>query len=162
MIDQTLKQFKMSNDDEVICEVIEWNNEENDAVIVRNVMKVVHVEDFEKSIRFYAFRPWMTFMDDPDELHSINSGHIIAEVTPSIEIVKHYINALKEMKDAKRTKKKKASASLDDLAQKMHDMDEDEFEMYLDQLAELADLAGPDSDLGENVIKFKPKKGTLH
>jgi hypothetical protein len=51
------KQFKMSNDDEILCEVIEWNNEENDALIVRNVMRVVQVEDFEKGIRFYAFRP---------------------------------------------------------------------------------------------------------
>lgn len=158
MIDLALKQFKMSNDDEIICEVLEWNNEENDAVIVRNVMRVVHVEDFEKSIRFYAFRPWMTFMDDPDELHTINSGHIIAEVSPSSEIIKHYIKALRDVQESRRLRKKKVSASLDDIAEKMSDMDEDEFEMYLDQLAE---IAGDDSDMPENVIKFKPK-GHLH
>ena len=40
----------------------------------------------------------------------------------------------------------------------MMDMDEEEFDMYLTQLAEIAEQ---DSDMPENVIKFKPK-GTLH
>lgn len=158
MIDKAFKQFKMSNDDEVICEVLEWNNEENDALIVRSVLKVVNVEDFEKGIRFYAFRPWMVFMDDPDELHTINSQHIIAEVTPSTDIIKQYAKAIFELKENIKFKRKKPTASLDDLSQKMLDMDEEEFDLYLTQLAEIADQ---DSDMPANVIKFKPK-GTLH
>lgn len=158
MIDKAFKQFKMSNDDDIICEVLEWNNEENDALIVRSVLKVVNVEDFEKGIRFYAFRPWMVFMDDPDELHTINSHHIISEVTPSADIISQYIKALMELKENIRLKKKKPSASLDDITQKMVDMDDEEFDSYLTQLAEIAEQ---DSDVPQNVIKFKPK-GTLH
>ena len=31
---ENLKQFKLSNDDEIICEVVQWNDEDNDAIIV--------------------------------------------------------------------------------------------------------------------------------
>jgi hypothetical protein len=158
MIDLTLKQFKMSNDDELICEVLEWNNEENDALIVRNVLKVVNVEDFEKGIRFYAFRPWMVFIDDPDELHTINSQHIISEVNPSPDIITQYIKAIKELKNNIKLKRKKPSASLDEMSSRMMDMDEEEFESYLD---EIVYLSNKDSDLPQNVIKFPPK-GTFH
>jgi len=157
------KQFKMSNDDEILCEVIEWNNEENDALIVRNVMRVVQVEDFEKGIRFYAFRPWMGFIEDPAELHTINSGHIIAEINPSKELLKHYLKSLKETTDQIANRKTaRKNMSLDELQSKMKILDEDEFEEYLEQLAELADMEDSDEpNIVGNVIKFKPK-GTLH
>lgn len=158
MIDKVFKQFKMSNDDEIICEVLEWNNEENDAMVVRSVLKVVNVEDFEKGIRFYAFRPWMIFIDDPEELHTINSHHIISEVNPSSDIIKQYTKAVMELRENIKLKKKKPSASLDDVSQKMMDMDDEEFDMYLDELTE---MANQDSDMPENVVKFKPK-GTFH
>ena len=159
-IDKAYKQFKLSNDDEIVCEVLEWNNEENDAIIVRNVMKVVFMEDFEKGIRFYAFRPWMVFVDDPSEVHTINSGHIVAEITPSADILKHYVKSLNEINEQLKVKKKRKMMSLDDLAGKMQELDDEEFEMYLQQLAEIADDES-DSDMPQNVIKFKPKS-TLH
>lgn len=159
MIDRAFKQFKMSNDDEVICEVLEWNNEENDALIVRSAMKLVNVEDFEKGIRFYAFRPWMVYIDDPDVLHTVNAHHIISEVDPSDEIITQYKKAIKELKNNIKLKRKKPSASLDEMTKLMADMDEDEFDHYLDQIA--SESREVDSAQVGNVIKFKPKD-TLH
>ena len=159
MIDKAFKQFKMSNDDEVICEVLEWNNEENDALIVRSALKLVNVEDFEKGIRFYAFRPWMVYIDDPDVLHTVNSHHIISEVDPSDEIIKQYVHAVAKLRSDIKEKRKKPSASLDEMTKLMADMDEDEFDHYLDQIA--SESGEVDSAEVGNVIKFKPK-GTLH
>jgi hypothetical protein len=159
MIDKAFKQFKMSNDDEVICEVLEWNNEENDALIVRSALKLVNVEDFEKGIRFYAFRPWMVYIDDPDVLHTVNSHHIISEVDPSDEIIKQYVQAVAKLRSDIKEKKKKPSASLDEMTKLMADMDEDEFDHYLDQIA--SESREVDSAEVGNVIKFKPKD-TLH
>jgi len=158
-MNSAFKQFKLSNDDEIICEIIEWNDHENDAIIVRGVMKVVHVEDFEKAIRFYAFRPWMVFNDDPDELLTINSGHIVAEITPSKEIYEHYIRSLGELKDALSARKKRKTMSLDEVANKLSELDEEDFDAYIQQLS--AEMDEVDSDMPENVIKFKPK-GTYH
>ena len=50
---------------------------------------------------------------------------------------------------------------LDDVASKMESMDEDEFEAYLEDLAKDIDLSSDDSDMPENVIKFKPRS-TVH
>ena len=162
MIEKAFKQFKLTNDDEIICEVIEWNNEDNDAMIVRGCMRVLNVEDFEKGIRFYAFRPWMVFMDDPEELHTINAAHIIGEVNPSNDILKHYFKCLKEIEtQSKIMKRKKKHMSLDEVAEKTADMDEEEFEMYMHQLSELADEDDSSEVSGANIIRFKPK-GTFH
>lgn len=158
---ENLKQFKLSNDDEIICEVVQWNDEDNDAIIVRGVLRVINVEDFAKSIRFYAFRPWMMFNEDPHELHTMNASHIIAEVNPSQEICKHYVSTLAEVAKQVKLKKKKLSMPLDDVASKMESMDEDEFEAYLEDLAKDIDLSTDDSDMPENVIKFKPRS-TVH
>lgn len=158
-MENNFKQFKFSNDDEVICEVLEWNDDNNSAIIVRNVMRVVQVEDFEKGIRFYAFRPWMVFNDSPSELHTINSDHIIAEINPSKTILKHYFNSLSELKEQLENRNR-TIVSLDDIADKMGDMDEDEFDEYLHKLS-LMHSGESDSDMPENVIRFKPK-GTFH
>lgn len=161
MIDN-LKQFKLSNDDEVICEVVQWNDEDNDAIIVRGALRVIYVEDFGKSIRFFAFRPWMVFHDDPTVLHTINSGHIIAETTPSQELLKHYASTLDQINNQLKSKKYKTTMPLDEITANMHDMDDDEFERYIQAISDEADMMeeNPDSDMPENVVRFKPK--TVH
>lgn len=75
----TVKQFKLTNDEEIICEVIQWDDPENAAMVVRGAMRIVLIEDFKRGVRFYAFRPWMGFIDDPSVLQSLNAAHIIGE-----------------------------------------------------------------------------------
>ena len=150
-----IKQFKLSNDDDVICEVLHWD-EEDDAIIVRGALKIINVEDFSRGVRFYAFRPWMVFQDNPEELSTINSGHVVSMCTPSKEVLGHYAGTLDQIK--KQLKIKKRDLPLDSVASKMEEMDEDEFEEYMDML--VSELDTTDSDLPENVIKFRPK--TFH
>ena len=54
-----IKQFKLTNDDEIICEVLQWDDEENRAVIIRAVMRIINIEDYHRGLRFFAFRPWI-------------------------------------------------------------------------------------------------------
>ena len=63
---ENIKQFKLSNDDEIICEVIEWDNEDNSAIITRGMLRIIQGEDVDKGLRFFAFRPWMGFAEDPN------------------------------------------------------------------------------------------------
>jgi len=55
-----IKQFKLTNNDEIICEVVEWNEPDTQdaSIIIRSCMKVILMEDFSRGVRFYAFRPW--------------------------------------------------------------------------------------------------------
>jgi len=158
MTKNDIKQFKLTNDDEIICEVLHWDDDEG-TIIIRGALRIINVEDFSRGARFYAFRPWMVFQDNPEELSTINPGHIIAECTPSAEILKHYASSLLQIKEQLRTKKKKKDVPLEDVVSKMDEMDEEEFEQYMDMM--LSEIDNDDSDMPENVIKFKPKN-TLH
>ena len=95
-----IKQFKLTNDDEIICEVIQYDGPDNSAMVVRGAMKIILIEDHKRGIRFYAFRPWMGFTDDPTILQTLNAAHIIGEVFPSEEIVEHYSGTVKKIKKA--------------------------------------------------------------
>jgi len=158
MTKNDIKQFKLTNDDEIICEVLHWDDDEG-TIIIRGALRIINVEDFSRGARFYAFRPWMVFQDNPEELSTINPGHIIAECTPSAEILKHYASSLLQIKEQLRTKKKKKDVPLEDVVSKMDEMDEEEFEQYMDMM--LSEIDNDDSDMPENVIKFRPKN-TLH
>jgi len=158
MTKNDIKQFKLTNDDEIICEVLHWDDDEG-TIIIRGALRIINVEDFSRGARFYAFRPWMVFQDNPEELSTINPGHIIAECTPSAEILKHYASSLLQIKEQLRTKRKKKDVPLEDVVSKMDEMDEEEFEQYMDMM--LSEIDTNDSDMPENVIKFKPKN-TLH
>jgi len=85
-----IKQFKLTNDDEIICEVVEWDSENNASIVIRRALKIINVEDFAKGMRFFAFRPWMLFNDDPDEFQTINAMHIIGEINPHDDIIERY------------------------------------------------------------------------
>lgn len=158
----TVKQFKLSNDEEIICEVIQWDDLENAAMVVRGAMRIVLIEDFKRGVRFYAFRPWMGFTDDPTVLQSLNAAHIIGEATPSPDIIKHYDGTIRKIKKAIQ----KRDMPLDDINDKASDMTEEEFDEFLTKYLKEDDIFHPDdieldSDTDTNVIKFKPK-GTMH
>jgi len=151
-----IKQFKLSNDDEIICEVIEFNSEENDAMIIRGALRIVNVEDFSRGVRFYAFRPWMGFSDDPELLQTLNAGHIICEANPSADLISYYASSLAKLRHASSKK----HMPLDEIAQQSEEMDEEEFEAFLDDYISKQSAASADS-ASPNIIQFKPK-GRLH
>lgn len=151
----SIKQFKLTNDDEIICEVLQFNDEENDAMIIRGALRIVNVEDFSRGVRFYAFRPWMGFSDDPELLQTLNAVHIICEADPSKDLLTYYANTLAKL----RHNEAKKHMPLDEIAKQSEEMDEEEFEAFLDDYIQKqnveVDSASP------NIIQFKPK-GTFH
>ena len=166
-----IKQFKLTNDDEIICEVLQWDDEENRAVIIRAVMRIINIEDYHRGLRFFAFRPWMSFKDDPDELQSLNSEHIIAESLPDAELIKHYVATVGSIKDQLEKKKKPGNIPMDkllELNEEFEGLTHDEIKDILKERMLTAEkenkIDSPvmgDSDNLQNVIQFKPPK-TIH
>jgi len=78
-----LRQFKLTNDEEIICEVVEWNDETTDNILVRKALKIVAIDEKDQSMRYYTFKPWMMMSTDPLALHILNSYHIVSESAPS-------------------------------------------------------------------------------
>ena len=62
-----LKQLKLTNNEEIICEVLEQNDDHGD-LIVRKILRVVTQDDFDQNIRYYSFRPWVSFQDDATDI----------------------------------------------------------------------------------------------
>ena len=150
-----IKQFKLTNDDEIICEVLEWDTDENAAMVMRAPLRIIQGVDAERGIRFFAFRPWMGFAEDPELLHTVNASHIIGEVTPSDALLKHYGATIKKM--LKYQAMQKTDFDMDELGE----MDEEELEEYI-QYHLNQNEKELDEDLGENVVKFKKPKDTMH
>lgn len=86
------KQLKLTNNDEVICEVISWT--EHGDLIVANAFRILNMEDPQRGLKYYYFRPFMVFQEDNEQ--RINFNHIIAETHPSDEMLEHYTAAIKD------------------------------------------------------------------
>ena len=94
-----LRQFKLTNNEEIICEVVEWNNEETDTIVIRKALRIHAIDDTDVSMRYYTFKPWIMMSTDPDTLHIVNSAHIVSESTPTkfaLEYFNEVIDNLRE------------------------------------------------------------------
>ena len=150
------KQFKLTNGEELICELVASGDEDSTAdVIIRRAMKIVVSDDLEENIRYYTLKPWMSFMDDTQELVALNSVHIVGEAKPSESMMIHYASGLADAD--KYNKVKQAGLSLKEIEDKLKELTEEEMDAFLQTKF---DEIAADSDIS-NIIKFKPK-GTVH
>jgi len=161
----TIKQFKLTNNDEIICEVVEWDTgDESGDVLIKKALKVVSVEDYQRGWRFFAFRPWMSFQDDPESMQALNSSHIIVTTIPSKNILKHYKRCLNSItKESKNSGMgKKIYANLDEIQNELRDLTDDEMDDFLiRKYGAVEEDYVSDSDDSNKIIKFKPKS-TFH
>ena len=162
MSNLNFKQFKLSNGEEVIADVVEA---EEEILIVRAAMKIIEIEHLEEGYSYFAFRPFVSFQDSVDTLQLLSTQHIITETTPSHNLLKHYASAI-----GKLAKFLKGGKTLEEFEV----MSDDEVESYIADLLERELAAGgeeyeididfddiEEEDLGENVVRFNPKD-TVH
>ncbi len=165
---ENIKHLKLTNNDEIVCELVNYpDSDEGDEIVIKRALKIITVEDYFRGFRFFAFRPWLSFQDDPATLQSLNASHIIVTANPSPDMLKYYkatiraINA--EIK--KHGNRRKAYENLDEIQKAVAELTDEEMEDFLaekygKQLPE-EETYGNDSDNG-NVIKFKPRPKTVH
>lgn len=95
-MDSDIKQFILSNGDEIICQVVEWADDVEVDMVVRRAYKIVTVDDPIKGMRFYTVRPWLLMQSGNDVFNTINSQHIIAEGNPTEELLVQYRRSIDE------------------------------------------------------------------
>ena len=161
-----IKQFKLTNNEEIVCEVAQWNDEESEEIIIKKALKIVGIEDYQRGIKYFALRPWMSFQEDPNELHSLNASHIIVTSTPNKAMMKHYnvcLQAIERNMRIHEDVRRKVWANIDEVNDQTRDLSDEELELWLDH--KYGKNTGSITDLndstGSNVIKFKPKD-TVH
>ena len=94
-----IKQFKLANDEEIMCEVVEWNDDTTDDIIIRKALKIVAIEDIEEGMRYYTFKPWMSFEADPNALQAVNSYHIVGSSNPGANAISYFYDIIQEMSE---------------------------------------------------------------
>ena len=87
---KSIRQFKLSNGDEIVCDVVEWPSvdDDHDGLVIRNAYKIHMIMPLTPTDnRYYQFRPWMVYQDNPEYFQILNAGHILSEASPSEEML---------------------------------------------------------------------------
>lgn len=132
-----IKQFKLTSGDELVCEVVEWADEDNCDMVIRRAFTIV-TQVSEESHRYHSFKPWMALQEGTDMYITLNSNHIISEANPDIKVLKFYHDAVNSA-----------------------ELTEEELNTRIKEyLARMEDIE-PD-DPNDNVVSFRSKKDTIH
>jgi hypothetical protein len=92
-----VKQLKIADGSEIICEVMEELEED---IVVRGAFRIARV-DLDNERSYYMFKPWMTYVEEPDHFITINLYHLIAATVPSKDILDQYENAIEKINEAR-------------------------------------------------------------
>ena len=97
MIDiNNVKQMKIADGSEIICEVMEELEED---IVVRGAFRIARV-DVDQERSYYMFKPWMTYVEESDHFITINLYHLIAATIPSKDVLEQYENAIEKISEA--------------------------------------------------------------
>ena len=148
-----IRQFKLANDDEIMCEVVEYH-EEDDAIVIRKTMKMVQMDNMANGTRYYAFRPFMMYQMTKEAFQIINCAHIISEANPNQDLILEYFKAIETaMEDEAGAKE-----NMDDMRNKYNAFVKKQHEILMSEAGEI----DVDSGAGSNIIKFSVDKNKLH
>lgn len=145
-----LQQYRLNTGEEVICEIMEWEDEANE-ILVRNAM-VIEQGFVDESMhnRMYAFRPWMLYIEKPHEIIVLNTESVVANCKPNDLLALQYYEAVRDM-----------STIADDRVQDHNKREAMKLKAMVEQIAELKKEGKERADLPDNVIQF-PEKDTIH
>jgi hypothetical protein len=162
-----LRQLKLTSGEELVCEIMDYGDydDEENHMAVRNPFKLVAIEHARENVRYYAFRPFMLYQGDGNHVQIVNPHHVVAECTPTREMIEQYTKAVDDHNSNEETQVLK---SLDETKKAVNE--------YYDKIQEMVksgkgndlpfDLATDveveyDSDLDGNIITF-PGSNTKH
>ena len=91
-----IRQFKLASGEEVVCEIIQWHNEEELELVVRKAMKLV-MGEMETGVRYYSFRPWMVYQENPEDFIVLNGNHVVGIGYPTASLIDQYHEAVTDM-----------------------------------------------------------------
>jgi hypothetical protein len=106
---QSVKQFKLTNNDEIICEVMDSIE---DGYVISKALKISTFSTSDDK-NYYIFKPFMVYQTKPNNVILLNLGHIISSANPDPDLIEQYDYALALME--KETEEEVKEESLNDL-----------------------------------------------
>ena len=98
-MESSIKQLKLVNGEEVICEII---SEAPDSFAVRNAYKLVE-KVTQDGFKFYTFRTFMVYQDTPLSVMLVMADKIMGMAIPTKEMLEQYEIAKLEMFELKES-----------------------------------------------------------
>lgn len=95
----TIKHFKLANSEEIICEVVQWDNDSCRDLIIRKALKVDFRYAEDTNHKYFTFTPWMSLQDDIESLQYLNGDHVLAMSEPSETSLEYYSEVMREVDD---------------------------------------------------------------
>ena len=56
MIKENIRHFKLTTNEEIICEVVQWDTNETSGILIRKVMKLCDTYNISSGYKFFSFR----------------------------------------------------------------------------------------------------------
>lgn len=153
-----LRQLKLTNGDELVCEIMDYGDDDEHMMAVRNPFRLVAMESPRENVRYYAFRPFMLYQGDGNHVQILNPGHVVSECTPTRELIEEYTKAVDEHNSNEETQILK---SLDETKKAMNEYYDKIQKMALDKAIEDYDIEIQYDSDHPNVITF-PGSDTKH
>jgi hypothetical protein len=88
-------QMKLVSGHEIVCEVIEWPDEDDFEIVSRNVLSVILVD--HDGERKYTFRPFLQYCESQSDLVILNINHVMSINRPNFLLINDYKLAIKQM-----------------------------------------------------------------
>lgn len=142
-----IKQFKLTSGEEIICDVLEYPDEEMSDMVIKDAYQVYMHAQTPDGTRMYTMRPWMLMQeasDSNDNIVVLNSNHILAEANPSSKMVEHYAKVIVHDNSPETTQ--------EDMAEKLA--------AFINQLRNAVINPASDSDVPTNIVSFPGR--TVH
>jgi len=97
-VDTELRQFKLSSGEEIVCEIMHWNDEENLEIVVRKAMRLV-MQQGDDGTKYYSFRPWMIYQESSEDILVLNTNTVVGIAWPPETLIVQYDEAVKDMNE---------------------------------------------------------------
>lgn len=140
-------QFRLSNGDEIVAQVVQEPEEDDVNLVVRNALMIVRAENVVEGYRYYSFRPWMSYQLNDDYYQLLNYSHIVGEAKPDTVLLEQYKKAIQLERD-----------TYEPLSDSDRQVQQDMSISTADYLRNLMNEL--DSDEPNNIIRFD--RGKLH
>ena len=117
-----VKHFKLDTGEELLCEVVEWHDEEGfeDEIIIRKAAKLVYTKT-TTGIPFYSLRPWMVYQENISDVMTLDRNHIVGMATPPDYLIIQWEDAILDMQELHNQRQKETFEKMKGFYEKAKD-----------------------------------------
>ena len=88
-----IRQFKLVDGSEIVCEVLEWNDDNSEEIVIRNALIIQYM--IKDDNRLCSMRPWMLLQVQHNMVSVLNAGHVTIDAHHASETIDNYTETVK-------------------------------------------------------------------